>query len=349
MKKLKGFVYLVLSGYTQAAEYNSCGYVDLRWFDDNVTLRFDQTTFPNNEAWRTHAESMLNEWNNVNGSNFTFHTATDTGGVLLNNNEREVWFEDLGDPIVLGRTTLYWSNYCNSPYYNTQYFNEVDIVMNSSPIENWSFDPVTNINNNWTEFNWDLVFMHELGHALGLRHSNGKIATMNSFYPNSGPVGHYNTVTPHSDDRHGLRYLYPDNTTEKDLAALRFRNSSRSTFNNAVTINGGEIQTLHKGNTYQIQYAVDNLGTNTETAQVDFYISNNTYISTSDTNIGGIILSSIQEGVSLSGTADITIPTNLANGTYYIGFKVDPNNNILESDEYNNIVSLAREYIIINP
>ncbi len=55
---------------------------------------------------------------------------------------------------------------------------------------------------------------------------------MNSFYPNGGPVGNDNDSTPLGDDRMGVRHLYPDSTTERDIAASALfhtpSNSSRT-------------------------------------------------------------------------------------------------------------------------
>lgn len=343
MKNITKFTFsvcLLLSSFANAANFNSCGGA-LHWGGDNVTLYFSPISYPDGGFWKNRSESIMNIWNNIEGSNFKFNSAIDSGGVGYDNGKSEVWFGDTGG--LLGKTVWEWSNYCFLG--NDQHYDEVDVVMNPDPMpldsnKHWSFTPVSTAI--ITEYNYDVVFLHELGHALGLKHYNDKIATMNSKYPNSGSVGHSNTVTPHSDDRHGLRYLYPGNTTARDFAVIRFKNSGSSTNNNEVLYNGSNTRTLLKGNTYQIEYTVENLGTSTETPQVNFYISTNTHISTSDTYIGGVTFNQFPEGASYHGKANITIPTNLANGSSYsIGYKVDPYNGIQESDESNNFVSLV--------
>src|SRR5690606_12268786 len=63
----------------------------------------------------------------------------------------------------------------------------------------------------------------ELDHALGLNHEDRWIATLNSFHPNGGPSGHAREWAPMADDRAGVRFLYPDATTETDIAASVFK------------------------------------------------------------------------------------------------------------------------------
>lgn len=192
-------------------------------------------------------------------------------------------------------------------------------------------------------YNYELVMLHELGHALGLNHYDGRPDIMNTYYFNGGPNGHYDNVEPHADDRFGMRVLYPDGSTDRDVSVSRFRNTGGgSSDRNWVYTTGGSATTvLSRGGQYDIQYTMENLGTQTENAVVHFYISTNSYISSDglDTYLGSTSWS-MPTGSYVTATKRITIPSSVPARTYYIGYLVDPNGSIPESDESNNFVSL---------
>jgi hypothetical protein len=70
---------------------------------------------------------------------------------------------------------------------------------------------------------------------------------------------------------------------------------------------------------------------------VYFYLSTDTTITTSDTQLGSRYLASgLSAGASSSSTTNVTVPTSAATGNYYIGAIVDKDNTISESNETNN-------------
>ena len=52
---------------------------------------------------------------------------------------------------------------------------------------------------------------------------------MNSIYPNGGPLGYYKEFDPNADDRFGARVLYPDGTTETDIAGSALKSTGSGT------------------------------------------------------------------------------------------------------------------------
>jgi len=71
---------------------------------------------------------------------------------------------------------------------------------------------------------------------------------------------------------------------------------------------------------------------------VVFYLSSDSNITTSDYPLGGVWLNSIATGAQQNVTAAVTVP-NIGGGTYYIGAIVDPNNDVVESNESNNALA----------
>ena len=73
-----------------------------------------------------------------------------------------------------------------------------------------------------------------------------------------------------------------------------------------------------------------------------FYLSTNSTITTLDTYLDGNSNSSLAAGASFNwGGPTVTIPIGTTPGTYYLGFLVDRNDAVTESDETNNYVSVA--------
>ena len=70
----------------------------------------------------------------------------------------------------------------------------------------------------------------------------------------------------------------------------------------------------------------------------EMYLSTDSTITTSDTKLGSTQqASSISGGSYRSGTYSPTLPSNLAQGTYYFGIIVDSTSRVSESDETNNV------------
>ncbi len=73
-----------------------------------------------------------------------------------------------------------------------------------------------------------------------------------------------------------------------------------------------------------------------KTWRIGYYISTNSTITTGDTYLEYQALSSINAGATSTWNEGITIPTNLAKGTYYLGIIADYNKQVSEVSESNN-------------
>ncbi|MCB1228596.1 MAG: peptidoglycan DD-metalloendopeptidase family protein [Verrucomicrobiales bacterium] len=97
---------------------------------------------------------------------------------------------------------------------------------------------------------------------------------------------------------------------------------------------------VQAGGTLTVQSDVRNGGTAASGSfAVKVYLSTNTTISSSDTLLGTVSMSSID--AVLWANADLinaTVPSSLAAGTYYVGWIIDAANQVSESNEDNNTV-----------
>ena len=108
-------------------------------------------------------------------------------------------------------------------------------------------------------------------------------------------------------------------------------------------INGPTI--VIRGEDVQLNYQLMNSGdVDTNSIPIEFFISLDTVITTSDISIGSTIINSLTQGQSLSLSIDLTIPSNLGNGCWYWGVIVDPNDSIDEENELNNAASSSQEF-----
>ena len=85
-----------------------------------------------------------------------------------------------------------------------------------------------------------------------------------------------------------------------------------------------------------IEYTFSNQGTATQTFNTGFYLSTDSYISSADTQLGMNTGAWAGTGVTATYSRSLTIPTWIAPGYYYLGFKVDPLNYVSENNEGNN-------------
>lgn len=69
---------------------------------------------------------------------------------------------------------------------------------------------------------------------------------------------------------------------------------------------------------------------------VRFYLSKDATITSADTPLGDVNVTSLAAGVSQAISRTVAIPGNLSTGTYYIGVVADALGQVAESSESNN-------------
>lgn len=318
-----------------AYEYNTCNGDRRIWGSNTVTFRPANISFPG--SYRTALEEVLTGWNyRTPGTRFRFvHSYTDATTWQQGDGVNTVGFTSdwTWDPNWIG-VALWRYNTCW--WWGGGGINEVDIMFNnnysfSTAISPWALPAPGD-----SLFNLTITGLHEYGHGLGLAHEQDVLATMNSVYPFGGVLGNNNDLHPHADDILGNRAGYGTCCTERDLAVSAY---ARTTSGRSGLIS--PPANSYRGHATSYRFTISNRGTTNESSvRVQFYLSTDRFISTSDTYLGAATYN-LNAGIENTYWATVTIPLGLASGSYYFGYVIDPLGAVTEVDEVNNAVGHA--------
>lgn len=200
--------------------------------------------------------------------------------------------------------------------------------------------------------------VHEGGHCIGVGHENDRYNMMGedfSHVTRNQTNTYYGPGEDLSDaliDRWGKRST-TDAYRDVGVTVMRFdvadgeysdhkfgvmRNLSGGTLPVVGSFAGQDIYEVVAGDTVQMELTFENNGEkNSETFNVGFYLSTNSFISTSDTLLrsdNGYLQS---RGLPYEVTETVTIPIGTTPGNYYLGAYADHDNLISETTSANNI------------
>ncbi|WP_137940072.1 matrixin family metalloprotease [Chitinivorax sp. B] len=312
-----------------AASWQECNGNKIRWNNSWTNMYISTTSFPAGSVWDSKLQNAMWHWNNVKGAGFNFYVGRDTDGTHSNSNGvNEIYLHgsEAGGALAVtfSRYHCYW-------LFGWHYGrDEADIAFNSNLA--WSTGAF-NYANLGSPYSFEGVSLHELGHALGLGHEDRWMSNMNSYYPNSGPLGQFKEWDPIGDDRIGVRSLYPDATAETDVAGSAFKRTGAGT--------SGLVSSplsAARGSTINIEFTFSNLSTATKTFNIGFYL-------------GGILLGTNTGAWGSAGATGtfsraLTIPAWVAPGVYNLNFKVDYDGAMGEANEGNNTQPMPRNITI---
>ena len=328
-----GFSYFSYGGYT------------VIWYGNQADRYLSTLTFVEDEDPDLLYRASMGQWSSVWGADFQYaYGYVDESNTIIDPNDGysmtvAVPANSL-DPGVLGVT--YMVNYYDAWY-------DMDMVFSDYPEgAGWHMlaDPDCEITRNPMPdngFSFYLVALHELGHALGLGHdpvgdepagTAWLIATMNPGYPAGGPVGNQNVIELHTDERRGMRFLYPGSSVSKiDLANAAYCSQGPRlgravpAFLSPSPITPDQELTLWA--------MLENFGTvGVSNVRQGFYLSTDSTVTTSDTLLGQLFWN-MAANARYEFSAATDIP-DLPAGTYYVGSILDDQNQVTEVYEDNN-------------
>ncbi len=329
MNALSRIVVLAAIGLTMFAA-DSRGYNRTRisggneifWQDASEELIINLNDFPQQSLEDLRFREAVGEWNAqfFNGSRFLFSVSPGTTVETNNNDEisavgsaTRAFFDGIDQPSSVVAVTRWVAH-------NSGQLIQTDIVF--VEMSGWTFDAQMPLCGGGTNFKE--VAVHELGHALGLGHENDLPCIMNSVAGNHY-LGEGRDITPNADDLAGLRAIYPlPLFSRTDLAAGNHSGHRPPSW-------------LRTGGQFQMPYVVHNLGRHAiENVTIGFYLSADRNLSPTSDVLLGSLTQTIGGGEELIGQLSLLIPERHIPGNYFLGYVIDPSNEVDESDEGNN-------------
>jgi hypothetical protein len=335
-----------------AYAYMECGDRKVKWRQDTI-MRANTISFPTGNPYTSSLASAVANWN-LNPSNFKFLLILGqaTGDEIeMGDGQSDIAFADDASLIGENRAVTFWQIDCG----NAEIW-EADILFNIN--EPWTASAqknyITTYGGDYVSF--EGVAEHELGHVLGLEHENRTLTIMLTwaqFHTNWDFANPY----PGEDASDGAVFLYGLSPSRpQDLGVSHFKWDPGYGFFRTVIFDHepatehfwSEMMDLVDGfvswrdfeseprfivyNGQQIwpEFTYENSGSDTQTVQVGFYLSNDCYIHTSDRRIGGAIVTLSRDWV-YTKPFPVTLPSDLiVGGDYYLGVIIDDDDSVPE-------------------
>lgn len=322
-----------------AYEYPQCLGYSKRWDRSSLTMHPASPSFDTNYwQFKPALEQARSAWNYAPGNSFPLsftYRASATGAtndgynnIVITDGYNQSFPGDAGWLAV--EITRYDS--CTAfVEYGTILESDVYFNFAGFPSYYWGTATEPSPTDMSASYNFATVAMHELGHSFGLAHEDDLLATMNSVYPNGGPIGR-DQLQPHADDIRGIRAGYGSSGTVNDLAASPYKYDGSGNSSKLNPPSGP----LYRGRSFTFPFTIENRGnTSFNSVTVGFYLTPDRVVTPNETYLGAATFS-MGVGATTTANVTLTIPTSVTPGSYYFGWIVDPNNTVSEGDRVNN-------------
>jgi hypothetical protein len=318
---------------------------DRKWGGTSVTLRLHQNM--SSGSYRTAMDKVLENFND-NPSRFRLQYRYNDSSVGLRNGQNEVWFTSSSSYSPAATIT-------RRKWWNLDEIRETDVVFYSGVSWTSSMDKTTSWAYGGSRRTIQTTAMHEFGHVAGLGHEADEYNIMGQDWTHvycnaqtlgcwlgedasdgladlygltSGDVEDFGaTVFKHTGNHgeystHGFCQMYYFHTTDLELPYSIYEGQRR-------------YQVL-AGMNVRAEFTFENNGKTTQEVRAGYYISTNDYVSTYDRLIA-TTRPTLGRNDVYTTKIRLTIPADLAPGTYYLGVILDDDNAVLERDGGNNV------------
>ena len=318
----------------------------------HIGWRAGNNSFPSGSIRRTALHTANQRWNETPGV-FTFSVSKwGDKHVGRGNDQNEIWFSTNSGLLGTDPAVCFTQIVC-SPF--SDEITEADIVFNANVPWSYSTDrrhlgPYGGLGRPW-----GTTAIHEMGHALGLKHEDDTYNVMgddrNHIHVNS------KTVRPYAgeDAANGAFHLYPNIFYDRkdDLSVVHWKHIGHSGEYSShgpcevyhlddrpvasEDFDGWVRYKVEPGKIYRVEFTYENNGYYHQAGvKVAYYLSTSDVISTLDRLIG-LAEFTMKRNKAFTHAIDLRIPHDLPWGqTYYLGAIVDYKGSIPEYCETNN-------------
>ncbi len=319
---------------------------DMKWDHNTITLYASTVSFSETGSrWPALQDSI--EIINENPSRFRFSLGRDSGRLRRGNGDNEIWYSR--DPDALdGAPAITWSYYRCSGIHETDIVFDADVMWTHSnrKSENSVYGGVRHASRS--------AAVHELGHALGLAHTNSEYNCMGSSWTHVYGHGDEAVVYFGEDSSDGAVYLYGETDEPyEDLSVVHWRwtgiDGEYSTHGRTRIFDSAGVELSKVPGVSEVQYYVDNRqtidveftfennGKNTHEVWISFWLSNNEWIGGGDHNLHQYRQYTLGRNEVYTTIESIELPDDLTPNTeYYFGVVVDGRYDVTEVKEGNN-------------
>lgn len=332
---LLGIAAISVSTLCEAYSYRTCNGTPVKW-DSPTNMYRDRCSMPDNSErdW-SYYWAGWNWWNTVNVINWNWwYNANCTISHGNGRNETAV----VARSAISGNNGLTVRRYDSCIFsWDTQIIEEADVMLANDMV----YSPEDESFWNWSNAEQGrVVNIHELGHALGLNHSEN-FNTMRALTPL--PIAGGNTSEPYPDDANGARFLYPGYYSINLFASAQKLSggsivATEDTQNTRYACRGGKIW---------VTVTVGNNGTTNVTGSgFRVYLNDgpnkysggwNMWTGTASVNAGSYFTQSLYT----------TVP-NVAPGLYWVLWQIDTGNTTPEYNESDNAVHSVMRVQVLN-
>ncbi len=338
--------FMIAAPRAEAFFYWQCGGDPTIWSGD-PRMRINNFNIPAGSGDDNDARNAMTRWNRTPGTSFDFRIGTtNTGRTSTSDGQNRIEYQFQAEVAFAHAHQRYDTCITWWPGQN-QDIEESDVHI----FADWLVGVGANWQNNAPDprvrdlMHLRHIFVHELGHSLGLSqtnptHENRFLDNMNAADPGGGSTGGSsdlrNITLP--DAARGARFLYPGSATVRDLFVTNYRLRAGTT--SAVLVPSLPA-CMRPGQRFTIFFTIGNRGNlAAPSSNCGVYMSTNDFISASDTRIAGCTWGPPANALVEMDSITTTVPAGTPTGvTRFFGLFLDDSDTVSESIESNNKVA----------